>query len=37
MRLSVDGDTLKFEWSGTHEGQERTASGELKRQSRRGR
>ena len=37
MRLSIDGDTMKFEWSGTYEGQERTASGELKRQSRRGR
>jgi hypothetical protein len=37
MRLSVDGDTMKFDWSGTYEGQERTATGELKRQSRRGR
>ena len=35
MRLSVDGDTMKFEWSGIYEGQERTASGELKRQGKR--
>jgi hypothetical protein len=32
MRLSVDGDTMKFEWTGTYDGQERTATGELKRQ-----
>ena len=35
MRLSVDGDTMKLDWTGTYDGQERTASGELKRQGKR--
>jgi hypothetical protein len=35
MRLSIDGDTMKLDWSGTYEGQERTATGELKRQGKR--
>lgn len=32
MRLSIDGDTMQLEWSATHNGEEQTASGELKRQ-----
>jgi hypothetical protein len=35
MKLSVDGDTMKLEWTGVYEGQERTATGELKRQGKR--
>jgi hypothetical protein len=33
LRLSVDGDTMKFEWSANYNGQDYSSSGELKRQS----
>jgi hypothetical protein len=35
MRLSIDGDTMTLTWTGTYNGEERTASGELKRQGKR--
>jgi hypothetical protein len=33
MRLTVDGDTMKYEWWGSFNGQDYTSSGELQRQS----
>lgn len=33
LRLSVDGDTMKYEWSANSNGQDYSSSGELKRQS----
>jgi hypothetical protein len=35
MKLSVDGDTMKYDWASNYNGQDFSSSGELKRQSRR--
>ena len=35
MKLSVDDDTMKYDWASTYNGQDYSSSGELKRQSRR--
>jgi hypothetical protein len=35
MKLSVDGDTMKYDWASSYNGQDYSSSGELKRQSRR--
>lgn len=32
MRLTIDGDTMKYDWSGTYEGQDYSSSGELHRE-----
>ena len=32
VRITIDGDTMKFDWSATYNGQESTASGEFHRQ-----
>ena len=35
VRLTVDGDKMKYEWSGTHNGENYSAAGELRRVKRR--
>ncbi len=35
VRLTVDGDKMNYEWSGTHKGENFTAAGELRRVKRR--
>jgi hypothetical protein len=35
MTLTLEGDTMKYSWSGTSNGQEYTSSGELKRKGKR--
>ena len=35
LRLTVDGDKMKYEWSGTHNGENYSAAGELHRVKRR--
>lgn len=35
ISLTLEGDTLKYEWSGTNNGQDYTSSGELKRRTKR--
>ncbi len=32
MKLSVDGDTMKYDWTSSYNGQDYSSSGELKRQ-----